>query len=191
MCPRNRRAPDVLRLQQRRHATRSSIAHRRRAYSARGKEMVRTTAGLGHVGLGHLPALSSQNSQDCKVVTRPAKTRTGALGFGRVVVPMASWGPCQKAVSVRVRSRGPRSTWRRVCGGKPRCFGYGAAAGVLLHTSFVRGRRRPLWKGGGEATQWEGNREPSALAAWCSAPPRVLANSRSPIWKEFCKGAHP
>ena len=103
MCPRNRRAPDVLRLQQRHHATRSSIARRRRAYSARGKEIVRTRAGFGHVG--HLPALSSQNSQDSEVVKRPAKTRTGTLGFGRVAVPIAVGTVPEGSVSSRAISR--------------------------------------------------------------------------------------
>ena len=101
----------------------------------------------------------------------------------------------ERGVSSRA-IRGPRLTRPSVCGGKLRCFAESAAAGVLLHTSFVRGRRRPLRKGGWETTQWEGNRGARAPTARCSAPPRVFASPRSPSAtprssRVFCKGAHP
>ena len=116
----------------------------------------------------HLPA---QNSQDCKVVTRPAKTCTGRLSPGRAAVPMALWEPCQRAFSVRARSRGPRSTRRCVCSERPHSFAFSAAAGVPVHASSVGGRGGPLRKGGWHATPWRPPWSPRACSAVLGATP--------------------
>ena len=115
--------------------------------------------------------LHSQNSQDCKVATRPAKKRTGRPSPGRAAVPMAWQEPCQRTFSVRARSRGPRSTWRCVCSERPHSFAFSAAAGVLVHASSVGGTGGPLRKGGWHATQWRPPWSPRAGSAVFRATP--------------------
>ena len=87
------------------------------------------------------------------------------------------------AVSSRTIRR-PRATRRSVGGGKTRCVAGSAAAGVLLHTSFVRADDAPCGR--------EVGRPRSGKAAADPVPrgPRVFGapSGRSRV---FCKVAHP
>ena len=94
---------------------------------------------------------------------------------------MASWNPRQKALSVRARSAGRAP---RVGGGQTRCVAASAAAGALLHTSFVRADDAPCGRAVGRPRSGKAAADP--VPRW----PRVFGapSRRSRV---FCKVAHP